>query len=618
MKCLHYIIIAVGLILASCTMDDVKEVNPGQEIEFRVLTTKGEVVDLAKFEKFTVYAFKEDGSLYYTDEYKWNGASYVSPEKHMWPTDGSYVSFQAYHQASGELNVSKGVVKLENFMTDDDISEQVDFVSAVAKGNKSSGVISLDFQHRLAQIEVLGRNTNPGYKCYVAGLRIAHVKSKGSYNLSVDKWELDDDKGVYEIIYDEPFLLDDTATSLMRQEGDNAFFIPQDLEPWMLDADNEADGVYVALLVKITTATSNKEAPIYPLVDNNHNVIYPDYDWAALPLSGEWESGNKYVYNWDMPTVGGYVYPGKEMQPTGEYASQIDNFSPGTHIMGEKIYFLEPVMFPFTGEYINTEEYLIGTWNVDRMTLSVTKGDDDIQVLEMPSPQAVYSQGRLPEMLYSVEFDQNKMYTLNGGAEGEIISDDGTLCLVIDDVGVIEINDWSENQMSLYMKYVPQDDVIIEYQAYYLKEGATKEDLRDWEKQIDGVWTICEYNKKVVLENGEEDKSLAISYTSYEDIVATKNLVSEWFYVLTFTTPYEWYFNEHFYENTTDRVISYSLLLNDTLSLLVHIDDENYVMNSWYDVELVSDSQMIVSASSPYIINEEIVGTEYLELTYNK
>lgn len=595
-------------------MDDVKEVNPGQEIEFRVLTTKGEVVDLAKFEKFTVYAFKEDGSLYYTDEYKWNGASYVSPEKHMWPTDGSYVSFQAYHQASGELNVSKGVVKLENFMTDDDISEQVDFVSAVAKGNKSSGVISLDFQHRLAQIEVLGRNTNPGYKCYVAGLRIAHVKSKGSYNLSVDKWELDDDKGVYEIIYDKPFLLDDTATSLMRQEGDNAFFIPQDLEPWMLDADNEADGVYVALLVKITTATSNKEAPIYPLVDNNHNVIYPDYDWAALPLKGEWEAGNKYVYTWDIPKVGGYVYPGKIMLPEGDLALQIDNFLPGTHIMGEHIHFLEPYMFPFEEE--KNEADFIGTWNVDRMTITVHDGDV-VNELELPSFKAIKNIPVLPEELYKLTFETTDKCYLADDTECSVAN----LFLSLPELGDVEIKDWTQNKMTIYLcaeekKELSEGNLFLEFNLFYSKEGTNSDVLEDWENDdtLLGDWMVSSLKRTIKPYNGTP----TTEELNPDQVLANKDL--ERFYKLTFLSPYQWKFYNYFYEDSSGKPIIDSpkiypmMNVNGHLALLMNYTDTIYGSFSWYNVDILPNESIKIYGSITDIDNT----IDYIEAIYIK
>ena len=122
----------------------------------------------------------------------------------------------------------------------------------------------------------------------------------------------------------------------MKQAGDNAMLIPQTLNPWQLDETNESNGLYVALLVRIKTVDG---AIIYPLLDNP-DVPFAGFDWAALPLEGSWDPGVKYTYKWDIPTVGGFVYPGK---PTPEI-SVMDNFVSGTHIMGEKISILTPVL----------------------------------------------------------------------------------------------------------------------------------------------------------------------------------------------------------------------------------------------------------------------------------
>ena len=489
--------------LVSCTMDDIKEVNPGQEIEFRVLTTKGEVVDLEKFKKFTVVAFKEDGTEYYTDVYEWNGVGYICPNKHMWPTDGSTVYFQAYCQyglqSSGEVIQSSKNLTLKDFSTFEDISDQVDFISASAEGNKNTGVVELDFVHRLAQIEVRGRNTNPGYVCQVAGLRIAHVKSSGSYDFAGDTWVGVDNKCVYEVIYDAPITLAGEYVSLMKHDGDNALFIPQVLEPWILDANNDAEGVYVALLVKITTATSNK-APIYPLVNHNHNDKYDDYDWAALPLNGEWKAGNKYVYNWDIPKVGGYVYPGKEMLPQGDYASLIDNFYPGSHIMGEQIHFLEPMMFPFEAGYVKSEEDLIGVWSPDRLILTVH--DDVVNVLEFPSSRAIAAFDILPEFLSRISFNSSDTFYLYGDSETQYSTSrsDGKLYLLdASDLGKIEINDWSDEQMMLHLAVEEQKEIgegylLVEVDVYYGKEEAGSDVLLDWERILDqSMWQISSF-----------------------------------------------------------------------------------------------------------------------------
>ena len=349
MKSIHYIVLALVFLL-SCSMDEEKGVNSGREIEFRVVTTRGSVVDMNNFRSFTVVAFKADGTHFYTDEYEWNEVSFVSSEKHMWPTDGSTLYFQAYHQfgtePSGETDTSEGSLLLEDFSPARTVSSQVDFICATASGNKNlAEPVALNFRHALSQIEVKGFNSNHRYICSVAGIRIAHVLSKGTYDFVNEEWNLGESKGVYEVIYTSPITLTDTPVSLMTQTDDNAFLIPQTLEPWLLDDEtNELKGAYVALLVRITTIDG---AIIYPLVDNPD--VISGYDWAALPLDGKWEQGVKYTYKWNIPTVGGFVYPEK---PTPEI-SMIDNFVSGSSIMGDQVTFLKPTLGDFNHNVVD-------------------------------------------------------------------------------------------------------------------------------------------------------------------------------------------------------------------------------------------------------------------------
>ena len=636
MKHLLYIL-GILVTLSSCSLDDIKDVASAGEIKFRVVTSKAVEVNSANFEEFQVTALYSDGVArdgsvkYFEDVYEKTGSYFASPNKYEW-ISGASLDFYAYYPYGetlpGTLDVDNKVLK--GFTSEGLLADQVDFVSAKALGySATSSAVGLEFEHNLAQVEVRGRNTSDGYVCKVFGIIFGGIYQNGDFDFNNSSWDLYG-KGICGCIYTEPITLGHEPISLMgialdgsKVVSDNAMLLPQELIPWQVsDTDNKANGALIYLLVQIRTVTGVR---IYPTVDMSTVVKedYKEYDFAALPISGTWEAGTKYIYTWDMPKVGGYVYPGKA------YPVSPDVFKSGDPIMGTQIRALTPTVAPWNSEVENilpvpepevekNEADLVGTWNVDRMTLTVTKGDDDIQVLEMPSPQAIESLKRLPEVLYVVEFDNNKNYKLNGGAEGAIGSDEGNLYLPIDDVGKVVIKDWSESQMCLYMKYVPQDeeDVVIEYQAYYLKDGATKKDLRDWEKYIEGVWDIASLEVTVILDDGTELPELGIFVGSYEEIVNNKELMDDWFYELTFISPYEWHFNNHVYENG-EPVISSTLLLNDTLSLYLAISDESYTMQSLYDAELISPSEMIISAAVPYEKDDD-VGTVYTYLTYRK
>ena len=323
------------MLLASCSMDNVTEQNPGREIEFRVVTTKGAVVDMSNFTEFKLFAFREDGTLYYEDTYVYNGERFISEKKHTWPLDGSNINFQAYHQFEPQPSADGGDLVLGGFAVNENISNQVDLITARATGNKNvSGAIALDFYHCLSQIEVRGKSTNSNYICEVYGLKIANVASTADFNVKSGEWELSDDTANYEIEYETPRVLGVDSITLMSKDDDNLLLIPQQLNPWSPDLDptNEEGGVFLALKVRITLKDSGSK--VYPVVTTRES------DWIALPIDETWEAGWKYIYTWDIPKVCGYVDPYKI---TDDNVDMI-LFPPGTPVRGEQISIIDPTV----------------------------------------------------------------------------------------------------------------------------------------------------------------------------------------------------------------------------------------------------------------------------------
>lgn len=344
MNRLHYILLTLVLFV-SCSTDRVIDLNPGREIEFRVIATKGDVLDMGKFKVFRLYAFREDGSLYYEDTYRFNGESFTSDKKHMWPSSGENIYFQAYHQfgtqTSGEEDSSSGKLTLQGFSTGDNISTQVDLVCATASGNKNvSGAVGLAFEHSLSQVEIKAKNTNPNYICEVLGLRIANVVANADLDVKNSHWDHSATDS-YEVIYDTPRLLGEQSITLMSAADDNALLIPQTLTPWIpeLDNTNEAGGALFAVKVRITTADTGSK--IYPVVDGVDN------DWIALPIEGEWKAGFKYIYTWNIPDVCGYVDPYKASDPVDMLL-----FPPGIPVRGEQITLINPAVQYWSNDYI--------------------------------------------------------------------------------------------------------------------------------------------------------------------------------------------------------------------------------------------------------------------------
>ncbi len=316
MRRIYYVLSAI-FALVSCSVDYVRELNLGEEIDLRVTVTKGETITLANFDRFAVSALKENDDPWFEhlmfEKYE-TTSLFISSQKYYWPGDGSYLSFFAYapldDELSGSLTLNNDEQTLKGFEPASSISDQVDFMTASATGNnESKNKVELNFRHNLSQIEIKGKNTNNTYRCHVAGLRIANVISRGDFNFSAQEgmspWTLSEDKADYEVIFDAPIELGELSESLMGKDGDNAMLIPQELTPWNTEVDNDA-GTYFALLVKIMTDSG---VLIYPTVDNTHTPKYKDYEWAAIPVNGTWEPGMKYIYNWEFPAVCGYAYP---------------------------------------------------------------------------------------------------------------------------------------------------------------------------------------------------------------------------------------------------------------------------------------------------------------------
>ena len=369
MKHLLYIIFSL-ILLVSCSMDETKEVVPDKEIEFVVSTTKATEININNFESFQVKAVYKDYeqiSEEFSDIYSRNDEDlyYTSENKHVWPETGM-LKFYAYYPydesllgprydgdeelyEEAELEVTEnGDLLLKGFSVPIYFSEHADFISAVAEGSRyDENAVSLNFKHNLAQIEIRGKNTNEGYKCFVHAALIVGMGCVGDFNFSSEKWTVDEDsKSVCGTIYENPIELTADPVSLMgtidNELSDNAMLIPQSLTPWdVSDMNNEQDGAFIALLVKITTAT---DAKIYPVLPNRdlfeEGSEYEEYDLVAIPIADKWEAGNKYIYTWDIPTVGGYVYPGKPYPSQGLH----DPFCSGDPIMGNRIKTLTPTI----------------------------------------------------------------------------------------------------------------------------------------------------------------------------------------------------------------------------------------------------------------------------------
>lgn len=317
MKKLMLLTSAAALALASCSDDEMKDVNRGRAIDFRAETaSRASETTAANLETF--YASAYDGAAVYEGFsdvlFENHDGFFYSQTSYYWPEDADKtLSFVAYAPATtanggvvnGTMTHSANGFTLAGFAPRYDVAKQVDFVHAKATGSKNvnekSGV-SLNFNHALSQVEIKAKNGGNN-KCTIAGIKIVGVYNAADYDMAAGWTTTDKTKGSYKVTYDDPVVLKNNTTevSLMGEAG-TAMLVPQQLTAWdTQDHENAAGGAYIAVKLNLK---DNADKLIFPR-DNNEDA----YGWVAIPISTKWEAGKKYVYTLDFATGAGVVAP---------------------------------------------------------------------------------------------------------------------------------------------------------------------------------------------------------------------------------------------------------------------------------------------------------------------
>lgn len=332
--------------LASCSKDETTSINTGEGIAFRsAMGTRATETTITNLNSFNVTALTEDGSYYFKDALFENdgmgGASFVSDPSYYWPATGT-LSFYAYAPSSLSANVSiSSTTKTVAVTPDTEIAKQVDFITATATGDKENNEgtgVELTFEHRLAQISVMAKNSNTNYVYKIKGVKIGQFIDGGTFDFATTNWTLGSNKTDYMIKYDTEHTLAATAVNIMDATGssDNgtAMLIPQQLTAWdaATDATNANAGAYLSVLVNITTKDG---AQIYPAAEGA-------YGWAAAGIATNLEAGKKYVYTLDFSNGAGNIDPegpdGGDPNPDPD-PDPDDELNPGEDIFGEPITF---------------------------------------------------------------------------------------------------------------------------------------------------------------------------------------------------------------------------------------------------------------------------------------
>lgn len=440
--------------ISSCMKDEVKEVNKGTEIGFRTaIETKGLEAKNRTLETIYVTALEEDGSPYFSEvAFAKTGNSYdgyfnTSPA-YYWPGDGRSFDFYAYSPSEsamgGTVEINASTKKLIGFTTQEDIFDQVDFVTATAEDQteeNNSSSIGLTFNHHLTKVIVQAYSSNNLYEYIVKGVRFADIRSKGDFDFTTGEWDLtgyasDEYVKTFELELPEPITLANSNNSIMgtisyqtNTVENCAFFIPQSLISWNPE-DPDAGGSYISVYVQVNRKHDDGSVTrVYPTSD-------ADYGWMAAPMPANtvWKAGDSYTYQLNFGNGAGYEDPS-------------DNPS-GDTVLGETIKMTMSVQ-----GWVDSEENtlknieMIGNWTATRYYESIER-------------EHTLDDGTV-ESVYSIEDDTEDIDEIAGHVDNfaRITIKDGTKLIT------------KYNGVSTETPYILDEDQYILIEIYQSKDS---------------------------------------------------------------------------------------------------------------------------------------------------
>lgn len=301
--------------LASCSNDELIDVNSGEGISFRTSLDKAtrgtaNVTTRENLKDFKVTAIGNN-SNYFTDLQVSStdlGATWNTASTYYWP---SYeLKFFAYAPITGigTVGITNSAQQITGFSPDTDVAKQKDLLIACNTGTKDAnegpGVL-MNFKHALSQIEIKAKCSNPNIKIEVKGVRIVNPATSGNFTFPTEQttsqftlpqgnWTSleGDNTSAYKIKGDNAVTLSSTASSIMFGEN-NFMLIPQKLTPWA--GNTNTTGAYISVLCRIYSVNGEETTLLYPQPTSG-DTKDGKYAYASVAIDTNWEPGKKYIY----------------------------------------------------------------------------------------------------------------------------------------------------------------------------------------------------------------------------------------------------------------------------------------------------------------------------------
>lgn len=365
MKKSMFLVAIAATALASCTSDELVQVNNGNEIKFAIAADNDSraatvFCNANLMPGFQVYAgYQNEGawSTFIEEDLitVLSDGKCTQSETRYWPEKGT-LDFYGLVNLNGDGYTLESASNLDDqitwgvetpvvndFTPNADVTKQTDLLYAVATGKSSSSApVMMNFRHALSQIEFRAKNDNPALQVFVSAVRIGQTYAKGSYTLpklsteenlvdhTVDKdddyaaahenanrgtWAVNtNEKADYYVPFNEVSVAYGTTQDLTistdgAQTNNNSLLLIPAMEAgsattaWDPASDNNTayNGTYIAVYCKILNVAGDS-------YDANTDVAVLHEGWAVIPASFKWKQGKKYIYtiNFTKGGNGGY------------------------------------------------------------------------------------------------------------------------------------------------------------------------------------------------------------------------------------------------------------------------------------------------------------------------
>ncbi len=365
MKKSMFLVAIAATALASCTSDELVQVNNGNEIKFAIAADNDSraatvFCNYNLMPGFQVYAGYQNNGAWSTFIEEdlitvLSDGKCTQSETRYWPEEGT-LDFYGLVNLNGDGYTLESASNLDDqitwgvetpvvndFTPNTDVTKQTDLLYAVATGKTSSSApVMMNFRHALSQIEFRAKNDNPALQVFVSAVRIGQTYAKGSYTLpklstednlvdhTVDKdddyaaahenanrgtWAVNtNEKADYYVPFNEVSVAYGTTQDLTistdgAQTNNNSLLLIPAMEAgsattaWDPASDNNTayNGTYIAVYCKILNVAGDS-------YDAATDVAVLHEGWAVIPASFKWKQGKKYIYtiNFTKGGNGGY------------------------------------------------------------------------------------------------------------------------------------------------------------------------------------------------------------------------------------------------------------------------------------------------------------------------